>query len=323
MTYVPHLNEFQVGVESTRGTSVAGTIRLMGVEAGADINPDHSGEIDLDIRKSLAPRPIATFNKKAGMGSIPLLVNYDQDMIPFLNALLGSQTPSGSDPYTWTWDAVYAAPTVDPLTVIKGGPAGVYKLEGAVVNGWTFSGETGKRLKSTFDLLGINFTTGALAGLSDRVVTPMNGHEVEIFMEAAGGTPGTTSLDPDVFNFELQVQPGRANRQALGSVNVAGDQLEGDWTGTLKLGMFFESATKTIYEAALAAASPLGKICRIAATSGSKSLKVDFAGKFLAIPTAWEEFEQSHVINMTLDASYDTSWGEWLAVELINSVASV
>jgi hypothetical protein len=238
--------------------------------------------------------------------------------------MLATATPSGAGPYTRDWDgALAASPALSPLTVIKGGADGVYKLTGAVVNGLTLTGETGKRLMANVDLLAKSFSTASLAGLSDRVINPIMGHHMSaLYIDNAGGTIGTTAFTPLTYSFELALKPGRQGKQGLGEVGISNWQ-EGDWTGTLKLAAELDATSKAIYDAAIAASDPVGKLVRMVFTDGADVFQWDFAGKILQPPAPFEEFERSLVFNFVLEGSYDTGMANWLAFNLINDVATL
>jgi len=323
----PDLLEVQVGEESSYGTPVAPTHRLMGVElGGASIAPGYTGEIYQEERKSLSPGFNAGLNRTWGVGSIPLQIGYGKDLIWFLNALFAEDAaPVGTDPYTWTYVAPSsAAPASKSLTIVRGGPDGAYSLAGAVGQALTLSCETGGRMMGAVDLIAKSFQVDTLETLSDTAINPVMGHHMsQISIDALGGTIGTTAFSDCAFGFEMQITSGRDVKQCLGSLS-ASNYNEGKWTGTLNLRLEFDTASKAIYDAIVGVTNdPVGRLVRIDFADGADEFQIDFAGIFIEAPPPFEEFERSLMVNLKFDGLTDNTYGNWCGIEIINTIASL
>jgi hypothetical protein len=101
-----------VAKETTWGTSVTATAKLMGVQEKSYLQAANRSDLYPDVRNSLAPAYLAGLEQTAGAGELEMIVTYEDAPYIFDNAF-GEATPTGarrscgstSTKTPWTWAA--------------------------------------------------------------------------------------------------------------------------------------------------------------------------------------------------------------------------
>lgn len=315
------LMQVQMGTESTWGTVVAPTVKLMGVEEQPTINPGATAEAIPEQRGSHAKMFDGFISEKRPTASLPNVAISYEDICYFLDNLLGEATPSGADPYTRN----YAAPlTSDPdpriLSIVNGGPDGVYSLSGAVANKLVFKGETGKPMRMDAEFIGKTLATDALESLSDRTVNLIKPEHFLLYIDAWGGTIGTTAISTIWQSFTLTLENERAGKMGLGSLSPQGYRETG-WSGTLELLMEFDATSKAFLDAMISPSALFQKQVRIKAASGANlKMQFDFAGFTEEAPEVIQDNDGVLTVGFTLTGMYNSALGNWFEAENVNQV---
>ena len=238
------LLQTQVGKQTVWATAVAATAKLMGIQ-DIKLNPNTRGKVYHDIRGSLAPGTIAALTEAMPDGKMSWLGLYD-DMPYHLDALFGTATPSGSGPYTYTYAAPIATvPSPRIQTCIYGDATNCYRLTGMLPSKVVIKGSNGGPMMGSSDIFAQLFDAGSLAGLSDRAVTVAMGDHVAIYIDAWGGTIGTTAIAATAFTYEITIDTKRKPDQYLGSLSPSSyheDDGAKGWDAKLKLELEFNAA---------------------------------------------------------------------------------
>lgn len=320
------LLQWQIGKETTWGTPVAATARLMGV-TGGNIKSDNRSAIYPDVRGSLQPAHLAGLEQIAGMGNLEMLATFE-DLPYIFDSAFTEATPTGTGPYVYAYSAPTTAVPTAPrkLTVIHGSsqsPTGIYTLEGGLANGFTIKAEVGKPTTVSVPLIGQAVTTaGSLAALSDRTVEVIMGQPWLLYFDAAGGTIGSTALTLTSVAFELTVNCNRTLEWSLDSLTP--DQFnEGVRSGSLKLTMRYNSSMKTIVDALVAQTAVYERQIRLSNTSGTKICQLNFAGIVESPPQTFED--KDGVITTTLDfvAKNNAALTNFFTASVTNSVSTL
>ena len=319
------LAQWQVAKETTWGTAVVATAKLMGVQEKSYLQAANRSDIYPDVRASLAPAYLAGLEQTAGAGELEMIVTYEDAPYIFDNAF-GEATPTGAGPYVRAYGApVATAVTPRILTFYHGNTqtgGGIYKLAGGLLNSLKLKGATGKPTMLTGDLIGKSVATGAFAALSDRTVEVVMGQPWLIYMDAWGGTMGATQVATTALAFELDVKLNRVLQWSMDS--LAPDTWEQNpWEGSLKLTLRMNATTKTEVDAIVAQTSVYQKQVRLKATSGTKVFQVDFAGTMKEPPKTYDDEDGVLTVELEMDGTYNTGLANWLAASVTNSVASL
>jgi hypothetical protein len=165
-----NLQAIQLGVESTWGTAVAQTTIIDNVLAHPKLIPVNETEFYYFIGTVGAPK-YKSLKHAFGRLTIEKLATH-QDIIYWLNNLFGTVVPTGSDPYTRTYDAPQnGAATRTPFTILYGDGTDDYSLTGALLSKFTFTLEQKQPAKIKLEFIGKNTTTDSKDSLSSHDTT--------------------------------------------------------------------------------------------------------------------------------------------------------
>ena len=316
------LNSVQVGKESIWGTAVTPTVKLHGFEE-CKIESTGGAALLKELRGSLAPAFQAIRNKQFGKASMKGFGSY-QDLPYFLDSLLGEATPSGAGPYVRAYAApLTAVSTPRLMTVVHGQGSDVYRLDGGLVSKLVLSAKPGEELKITADLIGKQKEAGTLAALNDRAITPIEGADVVVYIDAWGGTIGTTQINTLATSFELALDAGFAVRHYLGSL-LPGRYRQKKWepgANTLKLSLEFDAVSKAYLDSFLTYSAVLQHQIRIKATQGVNAIaQFDFAGTIVGEPVMNQE-DEVITLDLTYQGTYNSALANWFKASVTNQVA--
>jgi len=318
------LLEIQVGKETTWGTPVTPTAKLMGVVEPAKLT---AGVKTLNLPEQRGSHAIhynSVLSEVRGSGSLPNMYVTYEDVCYLLDCLFGQATPSGVGPYVYD----YAAPlTSNPspriLTLMSGGPDGVYQLAGGLINQLVISGESGQPLKMSADFIGQDVATGTLAGLSDRTVNIAMGDHVVLYIDAFGGTIGTTAISTIFYSFELAIKNERSTKLGLGALTPSGYREHG-WSGTLKMTLEFDATSKAYLDAIVGASAVFQKLVRIKSTlDANHVLQLDFAGTMLDSPEIFTDKDGTITVDINLEDTYESTFANWCKAQVTNQVSAL
>lgn len=319
------LAQWQVGTETTWGTAVTMTAKLMGVQEKSYLQAANKSDIYPDIRNSLAPSYLAGLEQTAGGGKLEMIATFEDVAYVFDN-VFGQAAPSGAGPYVRAYTApLSTAVTPRILTCTHGNTqtgGGIYKLAGGLLNTMNIKGATGKPTTIEAELIGKSVASGAFAALSDRTVEVIMGMPWLIYMDAVGGTIGTTQLATTAVAFELETKLNRVLAWSMDALPPDSWE-QNPWEGTLKLTLRMNTTTETEIDAIVAQTAVYQKQVRLKTTSGTKILQLDFAGTMKEPPKTYDDKDGILTIGMELAGTYNTAMGNWLAASVTNSVATL
>lgn len=322
MANIKDFLELQAGKETTWGTPVNPTAKLMGI-TDVVIKPIIESELVEEMRGTLAPGYSANVLRVAGEASVDGVVTYE-DVPYYLDGLCGTATPTGANPYTYAYTApLGTAPTVRQFTLAYGDGSSDYSLTSGIVKSFSVSGEKNGTVEFSAEFIGEQVEADTLATLSDRSVGVVMGNDITLYIDAAAGTIGTTQITATGFAFELEVETNRELVHYLGSVLPA-TYREGKWEGTLKLTLEFNATSKAYLDAMLGGSSVFQKLVRIKATSGTKVVQFDFAGFAESAPELWTDEDGVITLEVELKGKVDSgTFANWFKASVTNAVASL
>jgi hypothetical protein len=315
------LRKVQLGKEATWGTATAATAVLMGA-TDAELSIDDEVQV-IEQVGSLGPSGLVAEVSQSGSGSIKATATYE-DILYFLHGIFGAGTKTGTTaPYSWAYAApLSSAPTPQVYTIEYGTAGALYKLAGALFSKMTISGEAGKTWEISTDVLGKQVSTlSSLASLSDRAVTLVNMADTVLAVDTTGGTAGATTVDATLIKFDLEVDTKRHLKQFAGNV-LPTAYGEDRWTGSLKLTLEFNAASKA-YVDALLAPGVVQKLIEIKGTKGSQSVAIDFCGVLAKGTKLFGDRNGNMTVELTFDPLNTGTLADWLKVTVANTVASL
>jgi hypothetical protein len=321
MSYVPALDQIQLGQESSWGSSATATSKL-GLISDCTLEPEVDVETLADVRGSLAPGFVAVLNSHKGAASIGGTVSYD-DLPYWLDSLFVISTPGAGPTYTRDYvGQLLTAPSRRKYTLYRGSSGKVQKMLGAVVTEFSLKVETNKAWSYTAKLIGKQVLDGTLAALSDRSQTPVHANVTTMYLDAVGGTMGATPVASLWFSAELNIKNGAGLVSSVGALLPA-SYVDGMAEATLKVKADVD-ATTAGYLTSILGTSLLQKQIRIKATTGSTQIaQFDFAGTFSSAPKINTDQDGVSTLEFEMDAIYNTTLGNWMKASVTNSIATM
>lgn len=321
MAYVSDLDQAQIGKEVTWGTAVTPTAKL-GLIKDVKLTPDIGVTNLPDQRGSLAGSFVQTLDSHKGSAQVDGTPTYE-DFQYWLDSLLGISTPSGAGPYVYA-DAVplTTVPTRRMLSLIYGQTGAVWKLAGGLVDELTIKIQSNKPWEFTAKLLGKAVSVGALAALSDRTQTPIHANVTSLYIDAIGGTVGTTLINSTWFSTELNIKANLGLMPGIGSLNPV-NYNDKAYMGTLKMTLEVD-ATTAAYLTSIIGTSVLQHQVRIKATTGvSQIAQFDFAGGITKSPEPSSDTDGVKTFDLEYTRNYNSALANWLKTSITNSVATL
>jgi hypothetical protein len=321
MPYVPDLDQVQLGKEVTWGTAVNTTVK-MGLIEECSIEPDLEVSNLPDIRGSLAGSFVQTLDSHKGAASVKGVATYE-DFQYWLESLLGIATPSGAGPYVYALSGpTTAVPTRRMLTLVHGQTGAVRALAGGLVDDLTISIESNKSWKFDAKLLGKSVAAGTLQALSDRTQTPIHANVTSLYIDAVGGTVGSTLISSIWFSAELNIKANIGLAMGIGSLNPA-NYRDAAYVATLKLTLEVDATTGG-YLTSILGTSVLQHQVRIKGTTGASQIaQIDFAGGHTKAAESGSDSDGVKTFEFEYTRNYNTTLGKWLATSITNSSATL
>lgn len=182
---------------------------------------------------------------------------------------------------------------------------------------FTLTGSTGN---------GVGGATGTVTrietpAISDRTIESIITPGTLLYIESAGGTPGTTPYTNILLSFKLDVENNVKPIWVADSLNpqaYAYDMIKNELT----LKLLNNATTNTLIDTTLKAGT--GVVVRLVQSSGSKSVTIDFAGVLGDDPDRDGNHEGAAVREIKLTGRYDSgSLANSLKIVSVNAVASL
>ena len=318
---------YQLGTESTWGTPVTPTVQLIGV-TGGNIKDNIQGEVEDDMIGRLGPSNIAVVFAANGSASCEGHALYEDINYP-LESMFGAVSPNGTGPYTRTGAAPLAnASPTNPrsFTFYKGDSVSGKRLEGALVNSLTLTGNSKGYLDYSYSMIGQVVSDGTPAALGSRTVNKVMGSQASLFIDAVGGTVGSTAAASTAFRYELTLNGPRELQTYLGNLTPT-DWNENKFSGTLKLDMKYDATAATSLITSMldkSTSTPAQRQIRIVHSNGANlDLRFDFAGSVIEGSEYFNDLNGLVTISVTLQGTYNTAMGNWFAYRSVNSVSAL
>lgn len=318
--------QLQAGKETTWGTAVTPTVKIMGADVGSvKFSSKRESPVHKWINGSLGPGAVGTLNSVMGELSWSGTVLYE-DIAYFLDGIFSEATPSGAGPYTRAYTGATTASTTPRIfTIVYGQGSDTYKVAGCILNELTIKGTWNGPLTYDVSFIGQQQTAGTLAALSDRAVNVVMGNHVALSIDALGGTIGTTAVATTAFDFEWKINANRAAKGYFGSVLAQG--WEGNtYESSLKLSMEM-NATSRAYLATIFGATPAvyQRLVRISADdTANRRLRIDGGWHLSEDPELFDDRDGVLTADFNFEAIQDNgAFANWVSVSSINGVSAL
>jgi len=307
MTYIPDLNQVQIGQEATLLTPVTPDILPAGLE-NVRITP--RSEVVQVPSMAGSTMPKASYIKRRWSEvQIEGLLDYNRAPVWFD----GMFTEDGSSPHTYKADED-AVMTPKGLTLVFGQTGLIFQVPGVVPRTLRITGGSGEAWKYSYDAFGGAVSDGAsLESLTEDTPELVLLSDTSLYMEEGLGATIGSTLRNVMFSFEAVMT------RNLEPVWLAGSQTwtkvrQGLWGGSLKL-VIEADATSLDSLGDILDATDEGKgfTIRLQATDGTNTQKLDFCGVAVDAPELITDEDGVVSIELLLtpqwNSVYDSCWG--------------
>lgn len=323
-TNIVDLYKYQIGKETTWGTAVTPTAQL-GLVEKLDIMPEVEAENIKDSRGTLAPAYQAALYGSNATAKASGIMPYE-DLPYFLDNMCGEATPSGANPYVYAYSAPLGTlPTRRIWTIVKGMSAptsNIYGLAGGVLTELTLKTESKKPLTYDATFAGKSMASVSLAALSDRSLTPIMAHQASIYIDAVGGTIGSTAVTTLWFSWELNIKTNAAVNFGIGSQNAVGFR-EAKWEVKEKFKMEIDATTKAMLDSIIGT-SLLQKQIRTKFTTGASAIaQFDTGVSFLKSPEFTTDTDGVSTLEFEATSIYNTALANHFKASVTNTVSTL
>lgn len=318
------LTQWQAATESNWGVPVAPTVRLMGIPKSAKMVPDNKTGIYDDVRNGFQGSGLVGLEQIGGKVDVPMMATFE-DLPYYLDNGLGQATPTGTGPYVRTYQLPVGSLTAPRIQTLLHGNSqtggGVYTLTGGLITQIKFSVKIGGPAQMTASYIGKQIDTSqTIQVLSDRTVTTIMGQPWVVYLDAWGGTIGTTQLTATVIGFDLTVDLARQVVRSVDSVTPDTWEQTGHKVA-LDLILRFNATTKTQVDAYVAQTAAIQKQIRLKQTNGTQICQFDFAGTVTKNNNIYDDQNEVLTTTMGLEGTYNASLANQFKASVTNSVA--
>jgi hypothetical protein len=314
------MRTIQLGVETTWGTAVTPNRALRGLQdLKVNVDPQVTVESELGVYvPNIVKRKTPLVD-----GSLELGVSYQHIIYPFA-MLFGASTPSGSDPYTWTFNAPTTSPSSPKSFTGKYGfSGGVYQITGMLANNLTLSGQADEDLTCSLDFLGRTVSpVTSLETIALPEVDYVSISNGKFYLDNWTGTPGTTEILGTLISFELTINPNRHTKQFISSAAQPEAFGEGAWEIGLNCVFEWNATSKAIVDASLS--DSVQKQIKISFTkSASRSLSFIIPVILTDQYTLFSDRDGNATVELSFKALYDATNSRILTVQVVNDVSAL
>ena len=313
---VYNLRKLQLGKQTVWGTAVAATAVLRNIEDAEvvfETGAEMIGELGFNVPG------VALLKRRQSSGSFEMLASYEQ-ILYVLHGLMGTVSPTGSGPYTWTYTLPASTAVTPQIYTLEYGMSGAeYRLADVLISKAKFSTEAGEPLKVESDFIAGGIPSPlSMTSLSVTSVNTINSVGASVYLDALDGTPGTTALQGTLISFELEVDPKRHIKIFVDDATGYGDDA---WDVSGSLMLEFNSAGKSIVDQVL---SDLKQgLVEVKFTSGTNIVRLQFGFTATGEVTLFSDRDGNATAELSFNGTYSSSLGSALKAIVTNSVSTL
>lgn len=237
--------QWQIGKESTYGTAVSATRKMY-------FGPDSILTREREAREHRFAtgtrdnvRDLTLGPVTAG-GTITMPLSASEIIELLLMGINGGVTPTGAGtPKLWTFTP---GTSLDSATLEFSDGAIARRMTGTYVDELTISGSVRDMTTVSATVFGKELAANALTGsLTDRTPDFIEGWETKLYIDAFGGTAGSTNIAATMINWEVSFRNQLARKYFADNTNATGAVTTGELEVTARL-LFEASASQSATE---------------------------------------------------------------------------
>jgi hypothetical protein len=300
---------FQFGEETTAGTRVAAT-RIMYFSPDSRLTYEQQPRAHKFATASRDNTRAFTIGHSTVGGNLKMPLSASEIIELLLMGIKGNvspTTPGGTTPRLWTFTP---GTSLDPVTIEWDDGANVWEAGGCFANKLKFTGAANAEAMLDAEIFGLNYASSSLTGsLAEAVPDFIEGWETKLFIDAFGGTPGSTQVTGFLINWDVEIDNQMNRKYFAANTKDAGAVVIGELVVKAKL-TFEASAAQADTEFTNWGAATK----RLIRLDFGNNEQIEGAyNKFVTIdiPGAWELFDLggtdagTRVYELSLDYVYD------------------
>ncbi len=328
----PH-HMVQMGRETTPGTAVAATTVWRGPYGGPqDDRNRESAEEDIGL---LVPAKRSYDTWQGVSLPIPETKLTFEQVAHLFEGGIQTATPSGTNPtitrlYKWSTDGT-AQPTIKTYTLEAANTLAIAdgkKIPFSWVSDFTLSGKAKEAWAMGGTWQGQRFTP--LSAFTSAVAKPTvevaRFASSKLYIDASGGTIGTTQLSGVFMGFSIKVNTG-IEWVPVGDGNlyaIAIKRGRPDITYSLTLELEQDSSVSTVATERAAFEADSYRLMRVEILgTGTKNVMIDLAGRYTSVGAPSKEGETNTTVTFEGHADYSTTDDLFANFTVINAVATM
>ena len=330
---VKNLRKLQIGVESTKGTSVAATaiLRMTGTleDARTLVNPDE--QVGL-----LMPTDRQYTSSYLGKLAMDGVVTFEQ--FPYiLNASIHTDTGVAQDGAGSDYIRTYTFPTtakndIFTYTIEGGDDAGVEEMDYSYVSDFTLSGKYGEAWQISSNWQGQNIVPSTFTALGSTTIATVSEALFglsKFYVDDSTGTIGTTQVASTLFEATLNFKTGWVPKYtADGALDFTFLEQVGP---EITLDVTYEHNATAVAEKAKwrAGTARLIKLLIEGPTVVSAGTTYSKKSIIALLPGRWESFDAigdidgNDIIHGVFRVGYDVDYGSAGSIIVVNEVATM
>lgn len=312
----------QFGAQTAWDAAVAATWKPMNVTE-ATLEPDSQVEMTNSVG-NLAPATNADIVMIKGKLTIKGRLAYEEASY-WYQFLVGAVTPTGAGPYVRDHTAPHGSAFTPVIGTCEYGYSGLkYKAINCFLVSYKESAEAGTEAV----VFEAEFETGAVtplttyASLADRATNYIRPQDIAAYVDASGGTIGTTAYANTVRSYELEITTNNHAKPFLGRLDAGGYGIDG-WEGKFTAQFEMNAASKTEVEAILNSTSALARLVQLKGTRSTQINKLNFCGVQNGSFKPWENAEGNVAVTFDILPKYDIGTAYWFNVNNTSTIPTL
>lgn len=318
------LQQWEIGVETTPNTPVAST-RLMYFTPESKLTRERAARPHRFATGTRDNVRAFTLGPQMVGGTLAMPLSASEIVEFLLMTLNGTVTPTGATARLWTFTP---GTTLDFTTLRWHDGARPWRASGVYGNKLKISGNVKEQTTVECEVMGMSLAQQALTGgLTARTPDFIEGWETRLYIDAFGGTAGSTQVTGTLINWEVEIDNQLAAKHFAENTNAVQAVTVGE----------LEVKAKLLFEAAPAAAltefnnwdAATRRLVRLYFGNNVLISGSDYYFVTVDIPGAWEAVdlgqtdENTRAYELSLQYIYDTtnSYGLQIRAQNIRTAA--
>ena len=314
---------WEIGNEVTAGTPVART-RKMYFDGSSKLARKHDGRPRKFATGTRDNTRAFTLGPQMVEGTISLPLSSDEILEPLLMTIDGTVTPTGATEKIWTFKP---GNTLDFCSIGWNDGARPWLASGVYGSKLKISGNVKDQTTVSMDVIGLTMTQTALTGgFADRTPRFIEGWETKLFVDAFGGTAGTTQVTGTLINWDIEIDNQLARKFYAANTNATSAVTVGELVVTAKL--VFEASSATSLTEFSNWIAGTKRLVRIDFGNNELITGIHYHQVTVDIPGAWDAVdlggtdENTRTYELSLQYVYDTTNSYGLQIRAKNTRAT-